>query len=342
MQKVSDYDYVLPERSIAIYPPHDRGTSRLEVLDRNTGAITHTAYAELHRFVEPGDLLVLNNSKVIQARLFARKTTGAKVELVLLEKHDNRQDLVMYRGKLREGDVLEAYGDKLHVVSIKGEGVARLSCPEGRGVQDFFAKHGDVPIPPYLKREAEEVDRERYQTVFAEIPGSVAAPTASLNMTPQLLGSLKARGAALTYVTLHVGLGTFLPIRGEDLDSYVMHREYYSIPADTVWKIQETKKKKKRVIAVGTTVTRSLEHAASAIEQQQSPREIAGEADIFIYPGYSFRVIDGLVTNYHAPRSTVLMLTAAFAGWDNLKRAYEEALEKGYRFLSYGDSMLIM
>lgn len=342
MMKVSDYDYELPESSIAIYPPDDRGSTRLEVLDRDTGTITHAAYAELDRFVDSGDLLVLNNSKVVQARLFAQKNTGAKVELVLLEKHDDRQDRVMYRGRLKAGDVLLAHGNSLHVVSVEGEGIARIACRDGRDVQGFFAEYGHVPIPPYLKRAAEEMDRERYQTVFAEIPGSVAAPTASLNMTRELLDSLESKGVVLAYVTLHVGLGTFLPIRSEQLDSHVMHREYYCIPSETVGKIRETRKKKGRVIAVGTTVTRSLEHAAPAIEQQQSPREITGEADIFIYPGYSFRVIDSLVTNYHAPRSTVLMLTAAFAGWDNLKRAYEEALGRGYRFLSYGDSMLII
>ncbi|WP_294345428.1 tRNA preQ1(34) S-adenosylmethionine ribosyltransferase-isomerase QueA [Prosthecochloris sp.] len=340
--KVSDYDYELPQSSIAIYPPTDRGTTRLEVLHRTTGSILHAAYAELGRFIEPGDLLVLNNSRVVQARLFAQKTTGAKVELVLLEKHDDCQDLVMYRGRLKPGDVLLVHGNKLLVSAVEGEGVARVVCQDGRSVPDFFADYGDVPIPPYLKRAAEEVDRERYQTVFAEIPGSVAAPTASLNMTRELLDSLEEKGVVFAYVTLHVGLGTFLPIRGDDLDSHVMHREYYCIPADTVRKIRETKGKKKKVVAVGTTVTRSLEHAASLIEQQQSPGEITGEADIFIYPGYSFRVIDGLVTNYHAPRSTVLMLTAAFAGWENLKHAYEEALVRDYRFLSYGDSMLIV
>ncbi len=342
MAKVSDYDYELPESSIAIYPPIDRGATRLEVLNRDTGTITHTAYAELGRFVEPGDLLVLNNSKVVRARLFAQKTTGAKIELVLLEKHDDRQDLVMYRGKLKAGDVLLAHDNTLHVDSVEGQGVARISCPNGKDVPEFFAEYGDVPIPPYLKRGAEKVDRERYQTVFAEIPGSVAAPTASLNMTRELLDSLEAKGVALAYITLHVGLGTFLPIRGDDLDSHVMHREYYCIPAETVRKIKETRAGKKRVIAVGTTVTRSLEHAALSIERHESARKIVGEADIFIYPGYSFRVIDGLVTNYHAPRSTVLMLTAALAGWKNLKRAYQEALERGYRFLSYGDSMLII
>ena len=342
MAKVSDYDYELPEESIAIYPPVDRGTTRLEVLDRTTGAITHTSYAELDRFLNEGDLLVLNNSKVVCARLFAQKTTGAKVELVLLEKHDERQDLVMYRGKLKAGDVLLAHDNTLNVDSVEGGGVARISCQDGRNVHDFFEEYGDVPIPPYLKRAAEEVDRERYQTVFAEIPGSVAAPTASLNMTSELLGSLEDKGIALAYITLHIGLGTFLPIRGDDLEAHEMHREYYAIPSETVRKIEETKTAGKRVIAVGTTVARSLEHAAPSIERQRSPQEISGEADIFIYPGYSFRVIDGLVTNYHATRSTVLMLTAAFAGWDNLKRAYEEALRRGYRFLSYGDSMLIV
>ena len=340
--KVSDYDYELPESSIAIYPPQDRGTTRLEVLNRTTGAVTHAGYAELDRFVEPGDLLVLNNSKVVQARLFAQKSTGAKVELVLLEKHEERQDMVMYRGRLKRGDVLLVHGSKLVVESVEGQGVARISCPDGRNVQGFFAEHGEVPIPPYLKREAEEIDRERYQTVFAEIPGSVAAPTASLNMTGELLDALIAKGVEQAYVTLHVGLGTFLPIRSDSLDSHVMHREYYCIPPGTTGKIRNAKREKRRVIAVGTTVTRSLEHAASLIEDHDGPEEIAGEADIFIYPGYSFRVIDALVTNYHAPRSTVLMLTAAFAGWDNLKKAYGEALERGYRFLSYGDSMLII
>jgi len=340
--KVSDYAYVLPESSIAIYPPRDRGATRLEVLDRRTGAITHALYADLDRFVGPGDLLVLNNSKVVNARLFAQKTTGARVELVLLEKHGERQELVMYRGRLKSGDVLLSQGRGLFVESVEGEGVARISCSDGRTVPDFFAEHGEVPIPPYLKRDVEEVDRERYQTVFAEIPGSVAAPTASLNMTGQLLDCLQSKGVDLAYVTLHVGLGTFLPIRGDDLEAHVMHREHYYLPSETVRKIQNVKKEGGRVIAVGTTVTRSLEHAASGINAPGDPKAITGEADIFIYPGCSFSVIDGLLTNYHAPRSTVLMLTAAFAGWDNLKKAYDEALEKGYRFLSYGDSMLIV
>ncbi len=340
--KASSYDYDLPENRIAIYPPEKRGATRLEVLERKTERITHSRYAEIGAFLKPGDLLVLNNSMVMRARLFAKKTTGAKVELVLLEKHAGEQDIVMYRGRLKAGDVLLAHGSRLVVESVQGDGIAKISCLDGREVQDFFAEHAHVPIPPYLKRNAEEVDRERYQTVFAEIPGSVAAPTASLNMTEPLLRSLEKSGVRFTSVTLHVGLGTFQPIRSEDLESHVMHREYYRIAADTVEKIRSAKKENRRVIAVGTTVTRSLEHAAPRIENHGEPEDITGEADLFIYPGYSFRMIDALVTNYHAPRSTVLMLTAAFAGWKNLKRAYEAALEKGYRFLSYGDSMLIV
>lgn len=342
MPKVSDYDYELPESSIALYPPQDRGSTRLEVLNRADGGITHAAYADLGRFIESGDMLVLNNSKVIRARIFAKKTTGAKVELVLLEKHEGLQELVMYRGRLKEGDILLAHGKELVVVSVEGEGIARVGCLDGSDVYNLFARHGEVPIPPYLKRSPEEVDRERYQTVFAEIPGSVAAPTASLNMTPELMASLESGGVNMSSITLHVGLGTFMPVRGDDLESHVMHREYYSIPAGTIRMIRAVRENGKRVIALGTTVTRALEHAAGSILLQEEPKDITGEADIFIYPGYSFRIIDALLTNYHAPRSTVLMLTAAFAGWNNLKRAYSEALEKGYRFLSYGDSMLIV
>lgn len=341
--KASEFDYVLPETAIALYPPRTRGTTRLEVLYRATGAIRHSRYADLATFLEPGDLLLLNNSRVVQARLFARKTTGANIELVLLEKHRGEtQDRVMYRGRLKEGDVLVVHGRELVVEVVEGDGIARIACGDGGELVDVFSEHGHVPIPPYLRRDAEEVDRERYQTVFAETPGSVAAPTASLNMTDELIGSLRARGVKVGFLTLHVGLGTFMPVRGEDLDDHVMHREYYRIPAETVEKIRGVRESRGRVVAVGTTVTRALEHASAMLESAPPGEDVEGEADIFIYPGYRFRVIDGLVTNYHAPRSTVLMLTAAFAGWANLKKAYGEALEKGYRFLSYGDSMLIL
>ncbi len=339
---VSDFDYELPESSIALYPPAERGTTRLEVLCRETGSITHARYADLHRFFEPGDLLVLNNTRVILARLFASKKTGAKIELVLLEKHERDQNLVMYRGRLKKGDILVSHGEELLVDSLVGNGIASVSCLSGRQIASFFQEFAEVPIPPYLRRDAEEVDRERYQTVFAEIPGSVAAPTASLNMTPELIDTLRQKGVQIASITLHVGLGTFMPIRVDDLASHVMHREYYDIPVSVVSAIRDARDRRKRVIAVGTTVTRALEHASQTVLHTNPVMPVRGEADIFIYPGYQFQTIDALVTNYHAPRSTVLMLTAAFAGWDLLRKGYQEALQNDYHFLSYGDSMLIV
>jgi S-adenosylmethionine:tRNA ribosyltransferase-isomerase len=338
--KVSDFDYTLPEERIATYPPEERGSTRLIVLDRAAQSITHSAYAALHEQLRPGDLLVLNNSKVIRARLIAHKPTGARIELMLLEKHEGEQNLALYRGRLKDGDRLLAHGAELVVEALPDDGVARLSCATAN-LTDLFEAHGSVPIPPYLKRDAEELDRERYQTVFADLPGSVAAPTASLNLTDELLDKVRAKGVAIAHVTLHVGLGTFLPIRSESFEEHVMHREFYTIPESSARKIGEAKAAGRRVVAVGTTVTRALEHAAPRLLGSDFTQEVSGEADIFIYPGYTFQIIDALLTNFHAPRSTVLMLTAAFAGTELLKRAYQEALDNNYKFLSYGDSMFI-
>ncbi|NTU50305.1 MAG: tRNA preQ1(34) S-adenosylmethionine ribosyltransferase-isomerase QueA, partial [Desulfobulbaceae bacterium] len=291
-------------------------------------------------WLRPGDLLVLNNSKVIRARLIAHKPTGARIELMLLEKHEGEQNLALYRGRLRVGDRLLAHGAELVVEALPSDGIARLSCAKAR-LTDLFEAHGSVPIPPYLKRDAEELDRERYQTVFAELPGSVAAPTASLNLTDELLDKVRVKGVDIAHVTLHVGLGTFLPIRAESFEEHVMHREFYNIPEATASKIGAAKASGGRVVAVGTTVTRALEHAAPKLLDSGFTHEVSGEADIFIYPGYIFKIIDALLTNFHAPRSTVLMLTAAFAGTELLQHAYQQALDNGYRFLSYGDSMFI-
>ena len=338
--KVSDFDYTLPEERIATYPPEERGSTRLIVLDRAAQSITHSAYAALHEQLRPGDLLVLNNSKVIRARLIAHKPTGARIELMLLEKHEGEQNLALYRGRLRAGDRLLAHGVELTVEVLPSDGIAQLSCSTA-SLAALFETHGSVPIPPYLKRDAEEFDRERYQTVFAELPGSVAAPTASLNLTDELLDKVRAKGVGVAHVTLHVGLGTFLPIRAESFEEHVMHREFYNIPASTALKIAEAKATGGRVVAVGTTVTRALEHASPRLLGSNFTQEVSGEADIFIYPGYTFKIIDALLTNFHAPRSTVLMLTAAFAGTELLKRAYQQALDNNYKFLSYGDSMFI-
>ncbi|NTV05363.1 MAG: tRNA preQ1(34) S-adenosylmethionine ribosyltransferase-isomerase QueA [Chlorobiaceae bacterium] len=339
--RVCDFDYELPEEKIAKYPPEVRGSTRLLVLDRHTGAVTHTSYCSLDVYLQQGDLLVLNNTRVVRARLFAFKSTGAKVELMLLEKHREEQSLVLYRGKLKKGDRLMAYDHELLVTDLVDNGVARIAVCDGWPLINLFERFGGVPIPPYLKRDAEDVDQERYQTVFAELPGSVAAPTASLNMTPELLEKLRSNGVDVMTLTLHVGLGTFLPIRVDALEEHVMHREFYSIPPKCAEKIRKVKAAGGRIVAVGTTVTRALEHAGQRIETFTGDEPLTGEADIFIYPGYQFRIVDHLLTNFHAPRSTVLMLTAAFAGPDNLRNAYSGALAEGYRFLSYGDSMFI-
>ena len=339
--RAGDFDYELAEERIAKYPPLERGSTRLLVLDRNTGAIEHSSYASLDAFLQQGDLLVLNNTRVIRARLFACKPSGAKIELMLLEKHGEEQSLVLYRGKLKQGDTLMSHDHELLVTELVDHGIARIALCGERSLHDLFDCFGSVPIPPYLKREAEEVDRERYQTVFAELPGSVAAPTASLNMTSELLDKLRRKGVAVVTLTLHVGLGTFLPVRVDALEEHVMHREYYSILPECAEKICKVKNAGGRVVAVGTTVTRALEHAGERIKTFEGDEPLTGEADIFIYPGYQFRMVDCLLTNFHAPRSTVLMLTAAFAGPDNLRHAYHESLGEGYSFLSYGDSMFI-
>ncbi len=340
--RVSDFDYDLPADRIATYPPAERGTTRLLVLDRKRGELRHSDYASLDTLLDPGDLLVLNNSKVIRARMLCEKPTGARIELMLLEKHEGAQELALYRGRLKKGDWLLAHGNELLVDALPEEGVARLLRTDGGEVAALFEEHGTVPIPPYLKRDAEALDRERYQTVFAGLPGSVAAPTASLNITGELLARLGDKGVGIGEMTLHVGLGTFLPIRSETFEEHVMHREFYTIPSVTASAIGSARAEGKRVVAVGTTVTRALEHAAERLVESGFRESLSGEADIFLYPGSRFRIIDALLTNFHAPRSTVLMLTAAFAGSDLLKRAYREALENGYRFLSYGDSMLIL
>ena len=341
VMKVSDFDYELSEEKIARYPPLKRGSTRLMVLDRYSGAVTHTRYASLDSFLQEGDLLVLNNTRVVRARLMACKSTGAKIELMLLEKHEKEQNLVLYRGRLKKGDRLEAKGHQLLVVDIVDNGVARIEMAHGEELAAFFNGFGEVPIPPYLKRDAEAVDLERYQTVFADFPGSVAAPTASLNMTHELIQKIHKKGAEIAEITLHVGLGTFLPIRVDSFQEHAMHHEFYSIPAKSIEQILRVKASGKRIVAVGTTVTRALEHAGNSFDTFSGADSLIGEADIFIYPGYRFSVIDALLTNFHAPRSTVLMLAAACAGSHNLLKAYREALDNGYFFLSYGDSMLI-
>lgn len=341
--QLSDFHYDIPEELIAVTPPVVRGTSRLLVLDRQTGQIADRHYPDVVEYLQPGDVLVINDTKVIKARLLTHKPSGGERELVLVERHGSTDDWfrhkVIYRRKLAAGDTLTIGDDTLVVEEIIGDGIAMIRSQ--RNLLDISEEHGTVPLPPYMGRQATAVDVERYQTVFAKEIGSVAAPTASLNMTEETLQKLRTKGVKVVYATLHVGLGTFLPIRVDDVTKHRMHQEYFSVPADTIAAIQQAKRQGARVVALGTTITRTLEYAHDQI-LNNPPRDISGEADIFIYPGYQFRTIDALLTNFHMPESTVLMLTAAFAGWDKLRPAYEHAVRQRYRFFSYGDSMLIV
>ncbi len=363
---VSDYNYDLPDERIAKFPPKERGTTRLLVLDRNTGAIQDSHYRDLADYLNPGDVIVLNDTRVMRSRLFCTLPDGRKRELVVLEKHGDEPQRVMYRGKPHEGDRLRIMTKNM--LSAESEGVRSAAAREvapvtrgdgltgralkisekhilivtrilGNGIAEIESetplaalaeKYGTVPLPPYLHRDATESDKKRYQTVWAKHMGSAAAPTASLNMTEDLLDRLKRKGVIVKYLTLHVGLGTFLPIRSDKIEDHKMHSEWFNIPQDTIDAIKNAK----RVVALGTTVARTLEYYAKT-------GKISGEDDIFIYPGFEFKIVDALLTNFHAPKSTVLMLASAFAGWDHLKHAYEHAIEQKYNFLSYGDSMLI-
>lgn len=329
---VSDYNYDLPEERIAKFPPEERGSTRLLVLNRHTGEIQDSYYRDLTDFLNPGDVLVLNDTRVMQSRIFCHLPDGRPRELVVLEKHGDEPQQVMYRGKLHDGDVLEIEDQKITIVKILGNGIAEVDSDTP--LADLAEQYGTVPLPPYLHRDAEESDKKRYQTVWAKNMGSAAAPTASLNMTEELLEKLKQKGVIIKYLTLHVGLGTFLPIRTDEVENHKMHSEWFNIPETTIETINTAKSTNHRVVALGTTVARTLEYYGKT-------GETSGEDDIFIYPGFEFQVIDALLTNFHAPKSTVLMLASAFAGWDHLKNAYDHAVATEYNFLSYGDSMLI-
>lgn len=339
--KLSDYNYKLPKERIAQHPPKKRGDAKLMFLDKSTGEVKDKKYADLLNYLNPGDVVVLNNTKVIKARLEAVGADGKKYEILLTEKHGRAEDKyhhkAMYRGKLKEGMDLAIDKYNVRVLGVYEDGTALLESTTN--FMEIAESLGHVPLPPYMKREDTKEDVERYQTEFAKNEGSVAAPTASLNFTDELIEKLKAKGVEVCYLTLHVGLGTFMPIRTDNIKEHKMHSEWFSIPDSTVNKINNAKKTGNNVLAVGTTVARTLEYASEDI--LSGKESIEGEADIFIYPGYEFKVVDMLLTNFHAPKSTVLMLAGAFAGWDNLLSAYEKAIKNNYSFLSYGDSMLI-
>lgn len=335
--------YKLPPERIAQVPPKLRGNAKLLVLDRVSQHLKDRHYVDVVDYLQPGDALVLNDTKVLPARLLAHYHDGRQRELMLVEKHSIQlpanQAMVIYRGKLRVGDELYLGQDKLRIEVILDGGQAIIKAD--RSFTEIARLHGVTPLPPYIRRRANDDDKQRYQTVFASQIGSVAAPTASLNMTEELIGRLQAKDVRVVRLTLHIGRGTFLPIRTNRLGDHKMHSEYFEIGASAVVQLQATKDDGRKIFALGTTVARALEYASTEI-LEGSMRDIRGEADIFIYPGYKFKVVDSLITNFHAPESTVIQLAAAFVGAEFLQRAYFHALENNYRFLSYGDSMLIL
>lgn len=339
--KRADFHYELPERLIARYPMPERTGSRLLCLDRQTGALQDQRFTDLSQWLKAGDLLVFNNTRVIPARIFGQKETGGKVE-VLVERitgPDTCLAHVRASKSPKAGSKILVDGAGYLLMEGRSGDLFQLKSEQG-SLLDWLQQVGHMPLPPYIDREDESLDQERYQTVYATHPGAVAAPTAGLHFDDAMLAQLAQAGVESAYVTLHVGAGTFQPVRADDIRDHVMHSEWLQVGQDTADKIRQVKARGGRVIAVGTTSVRSLETAASCNEGEIGPYE--GETDIFIYPGYQFRVVDGLVTNFHLPESTLIMLVSAFAGQQAVLNAYQHAVAQEYRFFSYGDAMLIL
>jgi len=331
---LSDFDYVLPPDLIAQFPANERAASRLLHLDGATGKLEDRMFRNLPELVSPGDLLVFNDTRVIKARLRGAKESGGAVEVLVERVLDQRRALAHVRASKtpRAGTKLRLAGAFEATVLGRHDALFELRF-EGEGsVLDRLARHGEVPLPPYIAHAPDTLDESRYQTVFAKIPGAVAAPTAGLHFDEAMLALLHSRGAASAFVTLHVGAGTFQPVREGDIAKHVMHAEWYEMPQATVDAIAAARSRGGRIVAVGTTTLRTLESAAAAG---------SGETRLFILPGHRFRVVDRLLTNFHLPKSTLLMLVSAFAGMENIRRAYAHAVAGRYRFFSYGDAMLL-
>ncbi|WP_145406681.1 tRNA preQ1(34) S-adenosylmethionine ribosyltransferase-isomerase QueA [Paenibacillus xylanexedens] len=336
------YDFELPEELIAQTPLLDRTASRLLTLNKETGEVAHHHFPHILNVLEPGDTLILNDTRVLPARLFGTKEdTGAKAEVLLLKnvEGDKWEALVKPGKKLRDGAVI-VFSDELKaVINEVGEMGARTLTFEYNGIfQEILDRLGEMPLPPYIKETLD--DRERYQTVYAKHEGSAAAPTAGLHFTDELLDQIRAKGVNIGFITLHVGLGTFRPMSVDVVEDHVMHEEYYSLSQETADLINETKARGNKVFAVGTTSCRTLETVGSKFEDGVL-QESSGWTSIFIYPGYTFKVIDGMLTNFHLPKSTLVMLVSALAGRENIMHAYAEAIKERYRFFSFGDAMLI-
>ncbi len=343
---LSNYDYRLPPEQIAQYPVEVRDASRLMVLDRETGSLTHTRFSEIWRFLREGDCLVLNNSKVFPARINGRKPTGGKVELFLLHYPEKMEEghsrvLALYRSSkpVRTGAMM-AFGPHLRICPLEnqGDGQLLLDLFYDKDLDTVLQEAGQMPLPPYIRRKSETSDTKRYQTVYASTTGSVAAPTAGLHFTESLLSKIKQIGVDMATITLHVGYGTFAPVRCHDIRQHKIHSEWVEVKKDAAKTLLKTKNRGGRIIAVGTTSVRTLEFVHKTFG---CIRQYTGPCDLYILPGYRFRLVDAIVTNFHLPKSSLLILVCAFAGRKRILSAYRQAIEKGYRFYSYGDAMLI-
>lgn len=334
--KLNDFDYLLPEELIAAHPVSNRSDSKLLIV--NDDQYQDRLFSDILEYIEPQDLLIVNNTKVVKARLFGNKPSGGKVE-VMLERIINHHEIVAHvrtSKSIKLGMIIELPGNLTMEITERLDSIFRLRIIQDINIYQYLEQYGNLPLPPYMGRQADISDEERYQTVYAKHNGSVAAPTAGLHFTPELIQKIVNKGVKIANVTLHVGSGTFKPVSVDNIADHKMHSEVFEITDETINLITETKNNGGRIIAVGTTSMRTLETVANRGMIAQS-----GETDIFITPGFKFKVVDKLITNFHLPKSTLLMLVSAFSGYDVIKQAYEHAVNNKYRFFSYGDAMLL-
>lgn len=337
---IKEFDYSLPKALIAQYPERDREASRMLVLNRSDGSVAHRAFRDVTQYLKEGDVLVLNDSKVIPARLRAKKSTGGAVDILLVEKISNGRWFCLANGIKGGVEELKVAIGSIEATLSKGQDYWIIDFGDNLDMVDIMGEFGKMPLPPYVKRKDNDgaIDFDRYQTVYAEMPGSIAAPTAGFHFTDELLSAIRQIGVSIVKITLHIGVGTFFLIKTDAVQDHRMHREYYHITPDAKAFIKKAKEGGRRIIACGTSVVRTLE----SIYNGNGGVPLAGKTELFIYPGHTFKIVDVLITNFHLPRSTPLLLVSAFAGQSEVMRCYTEAVEKGYRFYSYGDAMFIL
>lgn len=339
--RVADFSFDLPDELIARYPMAQRNASRLLTLDGNSGALGDKQFTDLLEMINPGDLMVFNNTRVIPARMFGQKASGGKLEILVERMLDDKRILAHVRSSKspKVDSLIHLDGGYQMKMVARHDTLFELELLSELTILEVLETVGHMPLPPYIDRPDEDADKERYQTVYNQNPGAVAAPTAGLHFDDAMLDALKAKGVNIAFVTLHVGAGTFQPVRVDTIVEHKMHSEWANVPQDVVDLIAQTKAAGKRVVAVGTTSVRSLESAARASLGEL--KAFSGDTDIFIYPGYQFQVVDAMVTNFHLPESTLIMLVSAFAGFDHVMAAYQHAITQKYRFFSYGDAMFV-